>query len=198
MTKKLVIIGNADIDVDHSDFINSCDLVIRFNLCRNYNINTGKKIDVLCLTNTGPHAISFYHERKISKLGFVRNIGEVWFVRPRKRFIDKLFFNRKTETEYGKNIVISNNLTGKDIEYITNDLYKTLWDKLLSLGSTNAVMPSSGMVVIEKVVSDGKYHDYEKYLVGFSHEGWEGHPWDLEKKLIDHYVSNGSLFKPAF
>ncbi|MCG7853627.1 MAG: hypothetical protein MIO92_13995, partial [Methanosarcinaceae archaeon] len=58
--KNLVIIGNADVTGDHSELVNSFDVVVRINLRKNHNTThgtTGTKTNLLCYTPRAVHMV---------------------------------------------------------------------------------------------------------------------------------------------
>jgi hypothetical protein len=193
---RLILVGSADVGLDHGAFVDSCDLVIRFNLCQNWNVNTGTRTDVLCVSNTGPPAREMYRRRQLAALPGIGAVREVWFCRPRRSRLESLLLGWRGHpelVEYGARIVAANGLSRKRVQYVDKRFYRAVWGKLLSTGETRACMPSSGMLAVERVLSQGRFGGYEKYLVGFTHQGWNGHPWGLEKRMIEGYVCAGLM-----
>ena len=90
-------------------------------------------------------------------------------------------------------IIDAQKLSEEKISVITEDMYIRTWERLLSFGATDAIMPSTGLLGIEMILDDQSFNDYEKYIIGFGWEGWKGHPWHLEKMLIEDYINNGIL-----
>jgi hypothetical protein len=199
--KKIVIVGNADVKADHSEFVNSCDLVVRFNLCRNYKKNTGDRVDILCLVNSWKPGRRHCKSGEVSQLCFIKSLKQVWFYAPPKPFWNNICAHIFKDIqaleyrEYSKKIIERNGLSDKHIEYTQKEIHEALHKKLQANGAAKYSLPSSGMSVIEKIVSGEKYQEYKKYIVGFTYEGWSGHPWAAEKKLIDDYMASGILIR---
>lgn len=215
--KRVVILGNAPIKPDLTTFIDNSECVIRFNDCKNYRVNTGKKTDILFLNNTGNpstnESLSFLlknrNEERVGKnLPYVKKASEVVFVRPNAKFC-KLFTNEyisdnnplkvqqlheiQLERDLENEIVKALYLEDKEIDFIDNEFYVNVWNKLLRYGKTKAIMPSTGVLGIESLLDSTKYTEYKKYIAGFSLEGWEGHPWELERCLINDYIERRVL-----
>jgi len=217
--KTLVIVGNAPLDRDFSEIIDSCDCVIRFNNCKNYIINSGKKTDILILNNTGnlssQNTLNLMLKNRTkeeikNELPYMKNVKHVWFIRPDMIFLNgfiknmfpkdnafrdkelasfKIIGTRDLITEMIKAQKISKN----KVRVITKHLYMRVWDKLILYGTADAIVPSTGVLGIEMILDDPNFHDYEKYIVGFSWKGWNGHPWQAEKLLVNKYIKNGTL-----
>lgn len=194
--KKTIIIGNADILQDHSKFIESCDNVVRFNLCRNYGGNTGDKTDTLCLVNTGRPGKNFAREKQIENKNYSNQASKILFSRPKLTLAQNISLrltNRKSDIEHSPKIISRNGLEDKKIEYVDPDMYQSLWNKLLTFGATEAKQPSSGICAIEHIINDENLAGHAKYIIGFTWEGSPKHPWILEKALIQDYFTSKKL-----
>lgn len=62
---RLLILGNAPLRENLSEFIDTSDIVLRFNDAFYYGFNTGRKVDILCITNTGSSSLSIATNREI-------------------------------------------------------------------------------------------------------------------------------------
>ncbi len=51
------------------------------------------------------------------------------------------------------------------------------------------------MVVIEALLSDPDHADDTIILAGFGHSGWDGHPFDAERRLVDRYIASGRVMR---
>jgi hypothetical protein len=61
-------------------------------------------------------------------------------------------------------------------------------------GSDNATgFPSAGMVVIQRILEDPEFGSYQRYVLGFTFKGWQGHPFTLEKRLVETHAAKGLL-----
>ena len=219
--KSLVIVGNASLDSDFSEIIDSCDCVVRFNDCRNYNINSGIKTDILILTNTGDPSthqtlkVMLKNRTKAEvkeELPYLKNIKQVWFVRPDLVFLYNFFKNNFPNDHNNRNqelkelelikqrnivseIINAQKIQKIKITIISKEMYNSTWEKLLFSEpiDANAIMPSTGSLGVEMILDNPIFDNYEKYIVGFTWEGWNGHLWQAEKALIHNYIKNGVL-----
>ena len=226
--KSLVIVGSGPIEHDLSKIIDSFEYVVRFNDCKNYNVNSGKKTDILILNNSQVtnNATNFFLNFR-DEIPYLTLAKQVWFAKPKPFFLNKYFtkllnihkrksvlykiFNKKeykrkkrilkSEIEatlqkinIGDEIISAQNIPKDKVKQITDKLYLSLCNKLnLFKDNTFASMPSTGIVGVEMILNDQFFNDYEKYIIGFSWEGWNGHPWKEEKALVQYYIDNGSL-----
>jgi hypothetical protein len=215
--KSLVIVGSAPLEKEYSDFIDSRDLVVRFNNCKNYNVHSGKRTDILVLNNSGSpdnnHTLAFMlkprsEEEVQQELPYLRMAEQVWFARPMGTFLQEFFKtridpdNRFREARLKEallrpylavEIAKAQNIPESKVKYITVDLFVKVWEKLLGYGDTDALLPSTGVLGIEMIFADPLFDVYEKYIVGFGWSGWEGHPWLLEQQLVNDYLKQGRL-----
>ena len=216
--KSLIIVGSAPLEKNLSPFINACDCVIRFNNCKNYGGDSGLKSDILFMSNSGDPAnhptLDFMLKERTSKevehdLPYLTRAKQVWFVRPPSAEISAFFRNRIPDSAPLKKTELQNNAHGKDlaaeivraqkipeekVHQVSSELHESVWNKLLRYGSTDAVMPSTGIVAIETILEDLQFAIYKKiYIAGFGWKGWAGHPWALERQLVEDYISQGKL-----
>lgn len=217
--KSLIIVGSAPLNTDYSKFIDSFDCVIRFNNCKNYAVNSGKKTDILIVTNTGNpnknNTLQFmlkdrFKEEIKKELPYLSNVKKIWFARPEITFLSNYLKNNfpiknkfiihelkvfkvTGERDLIREIINAQKLQENEISVISDDLYIRTWKKLLSYGNTDAIIPSTGLLGIEMILDDKSFNSYKKYIIGFGFDGWKGHPWHLEKMLVSDYINRGIL-----
>jgi hypothetical protein len=226
--KKVVIVGGAPITDNYTDFINSSDLVIRINECKNYDPKTtGRRTDILCLNSIGIRT-QMYHfflksgrfknrygirkDKRASraKLRFLRAAKQFCFVLPEGDFLSD-FLQRHladghplkehmlTEISCEKTVVelVRRQLkikNGRLLPGLSPDAFTDLW-KSLSVYGSDIAMPTTGMITIEKVLTDPMFGGYKKYIVGFTNDCWEGHPNYQEKMLTEAYCQQDKLVR---
>jgi hypothetical protein len=206
--KRLAIIGNADVTDDYSGFVDSCNVVIRINLRENYNMmhsTTGHKADILCYT---PRAIKLVlnedrHMRFLKT--YQEHVKQVWFLRPRPGYTlnkERLigFFLRRERffLDMSRTFIKQIALKAERVVYVGNEFREAVIKKLSEGGhGTGEIYPSAGIMAIEKCLGEMEFAGHEKYLLGFTFQGWEGHPWHLERELVDRYVERGVLRIPS-
>ena len=187
--KNIVIVGNADITTDHIQFVNSEDFVIRFNDARNYDKNTGTKVDALCLTNLSTPGRLFAKYKTVQKLPFIECVKEIWFPRPSDYFPFQFWlkpFNPITfsRADYRKHIVARNKLNQKDIISFSDLLYKTCCDELDISCESTQYFPSTGYLAVKYVLQRFEHENIHITLLGFSFEGTDCHCWKNEKNNV--------------
>ncbi len=217
--KSLVIVGSAPLDSDFSEIIDSCDCVVRFNNCKNYNVNSGRKTDILILTNTGnpfkQATLKFMLKKREkdevkTELPYLHSAKYIWFIRPNLLFLrayykhicskNNAFLNQELkhfdiigQRDIIAEIINAQKIPKKRVTSITEKMYIHTWKKLISYGATDALMPSTGLLGIEMILDNPSFRNHEKYIIGFTWQGWKGHPWQLEKRLVEKYIENGVL-----
>jgi hypothetical protein len=63
------------------------------------------------------------------------------------------------------------------------------------LTNTECFSVSSGTIAAYYILDQKEFSEYQKYMLGFSFQGWRGHEWDLEKKFIGSFVECGKLIE---
>lgn len=202
--KKLVIIGNADVASDYSELVNSFDVAVRINLRKNHNTihgTTGTKTDLLCYTPRAVYLVMNNDEDLQLIEGYCNNVSRVWFLRPRRAYwVNRIFlsgfFFRKERLFFDLSRAFMKRFKLKDsrTEFVEANFLNSTIHKLWDMNfSSPRPWPSAGIMAIEKVLADEEFRHFEKYLLGFTFEGWEGHPWESEKKLVEGYREKGLL-----
>ena len=169
----MILIGNDDPSHDHSEFIDSCDFVIRFNLARNFHTGfAGSKTSALALWVQGPKGQRMLNGEIPNPV--IENTQEIWF----------LF-------DIIHSLIEKLNLHDK----IIKGLHLSAFNKQLNL------YPTSGMIIINHVLE--RYKDYKKYIAFFGlnqlieeepppHPDFR-HQFARERNIIRRYVSEGKL-----
>lgn len=180
--KKLVIVGNQiDLVKDYSEFINSSDYVIRFNKSDNYKKNTGTKIDELVCRYANAYDIIHGFNNKYIYLHDIifKNI---------KLTIVLNNFNDLNGIKIANNICKKNNISNLNIIYNNlNNSYN---------GDADTTLASTGKILIEYIIKNQLYLNYEIYIIGFNwfniHDN-NGHMWKLEREQINNYIKNNLI-----
>jgi hypothetical protein len=195
--KTLVIVGSAPLDLDFSRYIDSCDCVVRFNNCKNYGGNSGRKTDILILNNAGDprtnKTTAFLlkprsRSRTNWELPYLNLAKEVWFTRPEPPS------NKHPDTDITPDIIEAQKIDNKRIRRITHEQFVATKQKLARFGRADSINPSTGMLGIEMLLDDPELDHYQKRIIGFSWEGWPGHSWELEKQLVNAHLLQEVLF----
>jgi len=196
----MAIIGNGPIRTDLSEFIDACDLVLRFNECKNYGIHSGRKIDILCINNTGAPAQRIVDGRMIRSASYYDSISEVWF--PRNAEIHKKYAQAVEPpspliefVDWTDELIVSNELAAVTTQRFSGEFYGMVFHKLKNKTPEPFVSPSTGFLAIEYVLSEPRFSEYEIILIGFSFQGWRGHPWKAEHRILQGYASGRPNFR---
>ena len=88
---------------------------------------------------------------------------------------------------------------GKRHRVVSRHVHEAVEQALLAHEPEPYVVPSSGMIVVAQVLADvladpGRDRD-QVFLAGFSHQGWDGHPFAAERQLIEAHVASGKLVR---
>ncbi len=197
--KKIFVIGNGTVNEDFSEAIDTSDVVVRFNNLDNYNLNTGTKIDIWVHSSNktllqrlidNPKQIE--SKTKLKLRDSILSISQIIFTIP-------IFFPIKADS------VIAQERNERRMAVIEFLKYYSLLEhpfKLIEF-PTNYLLdlnpqkwfseyqyPSNGYLFTRYLVDSLRYSEHQIILVGFSWEGWAGHPWKFEKKYLQKMELN--------
>ncbi len=193
----VVIVGNGTVAPLATDVIARADLVIRFNECRSFEDSRGRT-DIVAVCNTGRPAKAMLASENWPSHVAVSSAQEIWCVRdPRKMFSLRRVL-AATHPELGDfcddgTVAFQQfcQQRGKHCHVIDESVHDLVDDALFAFGTEPYVVPSSGMIVIAWAMQ--AFAGSEISITGFSHEGWELHPFAAERQLINEYVSSGRI-----
>lgn len=199
--KTMYIVGNAKVDKDCTAEINAADLVVRFNKLDNYNKGTGTKID-LWVQASNKFLINRSIEEPASITGntgipvkeIISQTQSLIFAIPpllpihsttQYSMFQRLLRDDKTERvesiyrflEHFNSEQHPFRILEFPDKYV-NELAPDLW-------RLNWTCPSNGYLMVRTLIDDLSFYKYRKILVGFNWEGWDGHPWILEKLFME-------------
>lgn len=199
--KNMFIIGNGVVEKDLTSMIDEADIVVRFNNVNNYNEKTGTKTSFWILSSnkflinqhiSGNQTLG--NEKKISIKEMIGNTQSLLFSIPpfypvqsdKQKNMFKRIVNedRKERIESVSNFLKHFEATKHPFRIIEFP-NKYVFDIAPEIWAPNWTCPSNGYLVTRMLVDDATYYKHKKYLVGFSWEGWEGHPWFLEKLCLE-------------
>lgn len=187
---RIAIVGNAPVETDLSDEINSADWVVRFNAAtNNFNINTGVKTDALCVTNLSSPGRAFAKYRQLANLAFVSQLKEIWFPRPAFKSARQVWFKSWSKqgfrkTDYSKFIISRNGLQDKKIIYFGDELFRECCDLLDIADDFGVHEPSSGFLALQYVMRRFDLAEHQLLLTGFAFSGSTAHSWQKEKEEV--------------
>lgn len=208
-TKTMYIIGNANVSDDMGKKVDSSDYVIRFNKMNNYNKNTGTKTNAWVLSSNkflinqmiySPGSIE--NKPVLSIREMVKVSENVYFSIPpflpvttsaKSRAFQRLVSEDKMERVNAVHNFVEHFKVGERAFRIIEFPVKYSQDLAPDLWPPRWTCPSNGYLVTRMFVDDPTYYRYKKYLIGFSWEGWSGHPWELEKLYIEKMEREGLI-----
>lgn len=194
-----MIVGNGEIAHEVAPVIDRADMVIRFNGARNFEM-AGNRTDVVAVCNTGRPARAMLQDQAWRDSVPVRDCAAIWSVRDPQKFreikpdvladfpdlVD--FFD-----DYTEDFDSFSRQSGKAHNVLSAQVQDGVEEELKAYHPARYVVPSSGMVVMAHVLHDPAFAGDEIAFAGFSHQGWDGHPFDAERQLVDAYVTSGRL-----
>ncbi len=201
LRRSIMIIGNGEIAAGAADVIDAADLVIRFNDCRSVGAG-GSRTDVIAVCNTGRPARAMLGSAEWRKSRAVAAASEIWSVRDPVKFAEMRAALAISHPElddfcddYTDQFTAFCQATGKRHVVIDRSVHESVDTALADYDPGSYVVPSSGMIVIADALL--RYPDDDIAITGFSHTGWDEHPFAAEKRLVDAYVSLGRLRRLA-
>ncbi|MHB0951800.1 MAG: DsbA family protein [Allorhizobium sp.] len=199
MGRRIVIVGNGDIPDGVAETIDAADLVIRFNECRSFG-RGGSRTDVLAVCNTGRPALAMLSSAEWRQSRPVHDCSAIWSVRDPGKFRELHAYLMADHPElddfcddYTGDLAAFAADSGKSHSVIDRDIHESLDDALIAHKPGDYIVPSSGMVVIGHILASGDFAGDAVFLTGFGHQGWSGHPFAAERRLVDSYVAAGRL-----
>jgi len=197
----VIIVGNGEIAARAATVIDAADLVIRFNDCRSMGAG-GSRTDVVAVCNTGRPARAMLGSAEWRKSPAVAAASEIWSVRDPGKFAALRAPLAISHPElddfcddYTDQFTAFCQATGKRHVVIGQSIHEGVDAALADHDPGSYVVPSSGLIVIAEVMA--RHPDDDIAITGFSHTGWEEHPFAAEKRLVDTYVSRGRLRRLA-
>jgi hypothetical protein len=205
----MVIVGNAPLAFDYSPLVDSADVVVRLNDCKNDVGFSGTKTTILCVSNTGAPARRYIATASLRTIRQCASAREFWFPRHTEAHLD---FVRRTQPasrlqEYfdlTDDIVRANGLEGRKLVRFSRELntwlFRAIQETMVRHGIRDELFecPSTGMFAIAYALTAAEFRGSRLHLVGFGFHGWPGHPWAAERQLVADVADTGRLiFHPA-
>lgn len=199
--RRIMVVGNGEIAEGASKEIDAADMVVRFNDCRSFGAG-GSRTDIVAVCNTGRPARAMLGSAEWRKSPSVAVASEIWSVRDPRKFAALRAPLALSHPElndfcddYTDQFTAFSRATGKRHVVIDQSVHERVDEALLAHEPGSYVVPSSGLVVIGALLL--LHPDDDIAITGFSHTGWDGHPFVAEKRLVDFYVSLGRLRRIA-
>lgn len=184
MQKKIVsIVGNGPLTQPEIDFIEACDIVIRFNLTPNignrnfkttilYSVCNSKRLGRYIKNKEYQKHCAFINAQKVISAYSPEVIRK--YMRPVSLW-DKLKGTRPDWTAEYSELCKEYE---KEFEYLSLKDFKAACQRLAISGHHKDFIPSTGFLAILKSLEAYPLANYEISLVGFSFQGWKKHAWE--------------------
>ena len=188
--RRVALVGSAPLARDMSLLIDSCDIVIRCNEAKTLGGHAGSRTDVLCVTNTGSPAQRIIAEQSIRRSPRFPGLSEVWFPRESHVHLRALeasgFQISSSEFEDRSQDILTANGLGDDIAvtYFSADFNERIFASLKQKSADPFVCPSTGFMALCHLLERDDYETFDKLILGFTFQMWEGHPARAEQRFI--------------
>lgn len=199
MARRIVIVGNGSFSRGQARAIDNSDLVVRFNGCRSVG-EGGLRTDIVSVCNTGRPAAAMIGEATWRNSPAVMSAVEIWCVREASKFaeIKPALAIQYPELgdfcdDYTESFASFATNTGKSFAVIPRRYHDLLDLELRGLMPGAYVVPSSGLITIAYVIGEVAAPGDQVLLAGFSHQGWDGHPFDAERGFVDRLIAQEQL-----
>ncbi|MEO2267702.1 hypothetical protein V1358_10345 [Pseudoalteromonas sp. YIC-656] len=189
-SSRVLIIGNAPIEKELAEQVDSFDRVVRFNHCAGLPKHLGTKCTDLWLTGRGKQAQRLANQAAVIAPCLLEH---VMITDPVPNRFSQGFYKairRQSNLDYGASLLVKY-AQAQSKSRISRCSRENLLIYLLGLGKPEHTprWPSSGALAINHFVSMG----YHVHIVGFGFEGWKRHPWELEKLYVEQLSLQGHL-----
>lgn len=184
--RRIALVGNGPIDPPHAATIDAHDIVVRFNSCANYGV-TGTKTDAIVICNSGVSGKRFAVEPDAIDAFALASTEELWFAKP----LEVVIFEERLSGErhdlcgdYTREIVASR---ATSCPWIVFD-YRTYMEAkhaITNRGASVVAQPSTGLIALFHIKRTLWWPRVTLY--GFTHQGWEGHDWAVERAIFNAF-----------
>lgn len=202
-----MIVGNGPICARAAAKIAEAAYVIRFNECRSFPQAPGRT-DVIAVCNTGRPGKAMASSISWRRHPAVRAASEIWCVRDPEKFAEMRGPLSASHPDlydlcddYTGGFAAFAAETGKVHRILARSIHEHVDAQLAAFDPPPYVVPSSGMLVIAAVLQQvrsqrfqgQRFRGHATALAGFSHQGWEGHPFPAEQRLVEALITAGRL-----
>lgn len=189
---RILLVGNGIINENIDDASSAYDFVVQINKCKNSTKLLLEKTKYIFITNTGnPSEADSIKESLVEIYNSNLNpVNPIIFFSRNRKFNEKKINIMKTnsddryfmfETTSGADKYWGFPCKEVDEEFSTD--HEIL---MLQHGMKPWEMPSTGIIAFHWLQREfGRSATIR--IIGFSHEGWEGHPWEVERGLLQNF-----------
>ncbi|CDI08740.1 glycosyltransferase family 29 protein [Agrobacterium pusense] len=183
--KRIALVGNGENARGFGSEIDSHDFVVRMNRAIHFG-EAGTKTDALAVINwSGPGRWMTNGETPINAEA-LRAAKSIWLPMPPEDMESVKndqpgTFEWPTYVDFTSE-VIDNLVDGRPYIKFPPNIWRSLTKELRGLGAAKTQASSTGALVLAYLVR--VWPRSKVTLYGFTHEGWDGHPWEQEKAWI--------------
>jgi hypothetical protein len=180
--KTMIIVGNATPDLDLSNFVDGCDIVVRLNATGNLGSGrVGARTDILCLRSFGSIGQRFASGADALHPRAVESAAELWFV--------------GEAGNWAPAIIDRYDLASKRHRFFSLARMRRV-DRILRGFGGARQGASLGAIAVILALEEAGFEPLQKWFCAFRFQGWSGHPWVAEKRLFETCCCQGSLHTP--
>jgi hypothetical protein len=191
---RVALVGNAPLTRDYAALVDASDFVVRFNLPLTWGGRGGTRFDAWVIAN-GNGGRHFAVRRTFAAAPYRSLPSEIWFPRCvevhrrlREAHADG-FLKARAEQDFSRRIVNANGLR-QPCTYFDAGFYRRSLARL-GAAADPTMVPSAGFMALTHVLE--RFEDSTVTLVGFTFQGWPGHPWALEEAFARRLEAEGKL-----
>jgi hypothetical protein len=201
MARKIIIVGNGRIEDGLARFIDAADMVMRFNDCRSIGPGGGRT-DIVAVCNTGRPGKAMTEGESWTGNHAVRLARSIWCVRDPDKFraMEPDILRAHPELDdfcddYTHGFAAFARDHAKQFHVIPGATHDALDRELAAHAPAPHVVPSTGLVAIAEFLNHFRQPSDRIFITGFSHQGWDGHPWQAEEAWMDDVMDRGELIR---
>lgn len=198
-SRSIMIVGNGDVPDGAGAAIDAADIVVRFNDCRSVG-RGGLKTDIVAVCNTGRPGLAMLGGGRWKTSAAVRQAREIWCVRSGAKFAAMRASLAETHPDlddfcddYATGFESFSRSTNRRFRVVPTAVHEQVDRDLAGFSPGCYVVPSSGMIVIADILSNFAVAGDDVVLAGFSHTGWQWHPFAAERRHVDALAAGGLL-----
>ncbi|MCD2173805.1 Urease operon accessory protein [Rhizobium sp. C4] len=192
-----MVVGNGDIGPNAREAIADAHAVVRFNDCRSAGADAART-DIVVVCNTGRPGKKMLGEPGWRAHPSVNAADEIWCVRDPEKFAEMRAPLAVSHPElddfcddYTDGFRAYAGSAGKGFRVVPRAVHERLDEALSAFSPAPYVVPSTGLVTIADLIENRMEGDDHIALAGFSHQGWDGHPWDAERDYLEPLEAKG-------
>jgi hypothetical protein len=201
MGRLFMIVGNGDIGDTARETIAEASFVMRFNDCRSAREDAART-DIVVVCNTGRPGRKMLEEPEWRAHASVKAAQAIWCVRDPEKFAEMRLPLAESHPElddfcddYTEGFRVFAENEGKSFRIIPREVHERLDAALSAFSPAPYVVPSTGLVAIADLIANHLADEDRIALAGFSHQGWDGHPWDAERQYLKPLEASGLVMR---